>query len=137
MVAENTDVHDARVNMWTEFNFCWLALLQRQKENTEQIIHLDQAPTPSDSLLNVETLERMGTELVRLCDGIERHGLVDYEMGVAEEEIISSKWQAWTWRVRTRSTCTDAYAVLTECLDLLPNDEVTTESDAAAGPAQT
>ena len=77
--------------MWTDFNLCWLALLQRQKEDTEQLMNLSQNPTSSDSLLGVEELDRMGTEIVRLCDNIERHGLVDYEMGVAEEEIISSK----------------------------------------------
>jgi len=31
----------------------------------------------------------MGKELVRLCDIMEKHGLVDYQMGVWEEEIIS------------------------------------------------
>lgn len=36
-------------------------------------------------------LERMGDEVVRLCDTMERHGLVDYQMGVWEEEIISSE----------------------------------------------
>ena len=87
------DLQNARVNMWTEFNLCWLALLQRQKENTEQMLHLEQQLTPSDNLMSNSFLERLGTELVRLCDSIERHGLVDYEMGVAEEEIISSKLQ--------------------------------------------
>lgn len=33
----------------------------------------------------------MGHEIVRLCNGIERHGLVDYEYGVWEELIIDSK----------------------------------------------
>ena len=33
----------------------------------------------------------MGDELVRLCDGLERHGLVNYQIGVWEEEIISSE----------------------------------------------
>lgn len=79
--------------MWTEFNHCWLALLQRQKESTEQMMHLNQQPTPSNAILSVKVLEQMGTELVRLCDNVERYGLVDYEMGVAEEEIINGKWQ--------------------------------------------
>ena len=86
------EVHNARLNMWTEFNHCWLALLQRQKESTEQMIQVNQHPTPSDAILSVKVLEQMGAELVRLCDNVERYGLVDYEMGVAEEEIIGSKW---------------------------------------------
>jgi hypothetical protein len=43
------------------------------------------------SILHAETLEKMGRELVRLCDRMERHGLVDYQMGVWEEEIIGGE----------------------------------------------
>lgn len=43
------------------------------------------------SKLTVDRLKRMGKELIRLCDGIERHGLVDYEYGVWEDDIIQSK----------------------------------------------
>ncbi len=50
-----------------------------------------QPPNPPQSILQLEVLERMGTELVRLCDSMEKHGLVDYQMGVWEEEILSSK----------------------------------------------
>jgi hypothetical protein len=38
--------------------------------------------------LTVDELEDMGDFLIHFCDGIERHGLVDYEMGVWEEEIL-------------------------------------------------
>lgn len=31
----------------------------------------------------------MGNELIRLCDGIERHGLVDYQYGVWEDQITA------------------------------------------------
>ena len=43
------------------------------------------------NLLPRESLETMGNELVSLCDGLEKHGLVDYQMGVSEQEIIESK----------------------------------------------
>ena len=55
------------------------------------MIKLNQSPLSPQSLLDKPMLKRLGDELVRLCDGIEQHGLVDYEMGVAEEEIISSE----------------------------------------------
>lgn len=42
----------------------------------------------AQSLMDAPTLERLSNELVRLCDNIEKHGLVDYQMGVAEEEIM-------------------------------------------------
>lgn len=41
--------------------------------------------------MNLETLSGLSSELVRLCDGVEKHGLVDYQMGVAEDEIVDSK----------------------------------------------
>ena len=44
----------------------------------------------SQSLISQEGLEKMGNELIRLCDSIERHGLVDYQYGVWEEQIMDS-----------------------------------------------
>lgn len=41
--------------------------------------------------LSLRTVKRMGDELIRLCDGIERHGLVDYQLGVWEDEIETCK----------------------------------------------
>lgn len=48
------------------------------------------SPQRSQNLISEEGLERMGKELIRLCDGIERHGLVDYHYGVWEERILDS-----------------------------------------------
>ena len=42
------------------------------------------------SIIPQEGLQKMGKDLVRLCDSIERHGLVDYQYGVWEEQIIDS-----------------------------------------------
>ena len=39
-------------------------------------------------------LEELGEEVVRLNDGFEKYGLVDYQMGFWEEEIIRRKYQA-------------------------------------------
>lgn len=38
-----------------------------------------------------DVLDKMGKELSRLCDGIERHGLVDYQYGVWEQFIFDSE----------------------------------------------
>ena len=43
------------------------------------------------AILSTPALEQLARELVRLCDSIEKHGLVDYQMGVAEEEIMDRK----------------------------------------------
>ena len=48
-------------------------------------------PQRGQTLVSEEGLKKMGKELVRLCDGIERHGLVDYEYGVWEEAIVESR----------------------------------------------
>ena len=44
------------------------------------------------SLVSRATIVKMGSTLVRLCDGLERHGLVDYQCGVWEDEIVASKF---------------------------------------------
>lgn len=87
------DVYEERLKLWNEFNLLWEALLQRQLENTETMIRLNRPPPSPQSILDKPMLTKMGDELVRWCDGIEQHGLVDYEMGVAEEQIISSEFK--------------------------------------------
>jgi hypothetical protein len=42
-------------------------------------------------MLSADSMEKMGQELIRLCDLVEPHGLVDYQMGIWEEEILDSK----------------------------------------------
>lgn len=80
-----------RIRVWDSFNVCWLAMLQRQKDDTQEMLDSGRPPAQSQSLLPKESLEEMGNELVSLCDGLEKHGLVDYQMGVSEQEIIESK----------------------------------------------
>ena len=41
------------------------------------------------SLLSVEAMDTLGKQLIQLCDQMEQHGLVDYQMGIWEEEILS------------------------------------------------
>jgi hypothetical protein len=91
MTKDQEELHGERLKLWTDFNNCWLALLQRQKDMTQDMVNMGQQPLPPQTLLEKDFLERMGRELVRLCDLMERHGLVDYQMGVWEEEIISSE----------------------------------------------
>jgi hypothetical protein len=50
------------------------------------------------SIMGPRDLERLSSELVRLCDSVEKHGLVDYQMGVAEEDIMDCK-------LRSRDSC--------------------------------
>jgi hypothetical protein len=126
LVRDDEAMHPERLKLWTEFNNCWLVALQRQKELT-----LDARakglpggrPTPPLTLMEAELMENMGKEIVRLCDIMEKFGLVDYEMGVWEEDIINRKPDALLEIGLTIS-------VLTECLDLLE------EAQPTGGPVQ-
>jgi len=93
LTSDDQNLHDERIKLWNDFNHAWLAMFQRQKEMMEAGQQLQRGQT----LVPQEGLQKMGKDLVRLCDSIERHGLVDYQYGVWEEQII---------------------AILEECLDL-------------------
>jgi hypothetical protein len=89
-------------------NLCWEALGQKQKEVTEEALRTTRQPT---DMLSTETLTHMVDELITMCDHLEPHGLVDFEMGLWEEQITH---------------------IFTLCIDLLPHNEPT-RSDPAAG----
>ena len=119
LVSDNPSLHDERLKLWNEFNTCWLAVLQRQKDETQKKLDSGRFPTPPKSVLKEPFLHQMAEALVQLCDGMEKYGLVDYQMGVWEEEIMSSG-QSRIFGIRAR---TDFSTVLTQCLDLLEGDE--------------
>lgn len=83
---DDATLHDERIKLWNDFNHAWLALLFQQKT----IMESGQQLSGSQRLIPQEALNKMGDELIRLCDGVERHGLVDYQYGVWEEQIESS-----------------------------------------------
>lgn len=83
---DDTNLHADRIKLWNEFNHAWLSLGQRQME-----LMLSAQASKSQTLMSKETIKKLGNELIRLCDGIERHGLVDYQYGVWEEQITASK----------------------------------------------
>ncbi|OTB05761.1 hypothetical protein M426DRAFT_21501 [Hypoxylon sp. CI-4A] len=105
--ADDENLYRDRIKMWQDFNHAWLSLFQKQKDIMESGLQLQRGQT----LINEEGLRKMGKEIVRLCDGIDRHGLVDYEYGVWEENII---------------------AIIEECLDLYENEEDAEPSSSSA-----
>jgi hypothetical protein len=131
LVRDDEAMHPERLKLWTEFNNCWLVVLQRQKELT-----LDARakglpggrPNQPLTLMEPELMESMGKEIVRLCDIMEKFGLVDYEMGVWEEDIINRKRL-----LHAEIDLTDA--VLTECLDLLEEPTPPTGGPVQQPPA--
>ncbi|KAF1844318.1 uncharacterized protein K460DRAFT_162241 [Cucurbitaria berberidis CBS 394.84] len=101
LVRDDEAHYTQRLKLWEEFNTCWLATLQKQKAMTQDMVNTGQRPQPPKTLIDFDFLEKMGTQLVKNCDIMEKHGLVDYQMGVWEEEIV---------------------AMLTSCLDLLEDN---------------
>jgi hypothetical protein len=85
--VDDANLHAGRIKLWNDFNHAWLALGQRQLDFVES----GQRLSRSQNILSREALERMGDELIRLCDGLERHGLVDYQYGVWEDQIVAGK----------------------------------------------
>ncbi|WEW61951.1 hypothetical protein PRK78_007451 [Emydomyces testavorans] len=88
LARDEEHLHTDRIKLWDEFNTCWLALCQKQKDATQTMF---ESGPPTQELLTEEILQKMGKDLVRLCDRIEQYGLVDYQMGVWEEEILSGE----------------------------------------------
>ncbi|EPE09655.1 hypothetical protein F503_07431 [Ophiostoma piceae UAMH 11346] len=103
LTQDDEDLYEGRVKLWNNFNNAWLGLLEKQREFmwSGRTLHRSQ------SLVSFEDLQKMARELVRLCDSVERFGLVDYDYGVWEERIM---------------------AILTECVELYNMAE-----DEAAG----
>lgn len=128
LVRDEEELHSDRMKLWDEFNTCWLAVLQKQKDTTQEFLDAGQQP---QNIIPLAFLRKMGDELVRLCDRMEQHGLVDYEMGVWEEEILGSESSAYTSEILDA----DNYPVLTQCVDLLVGDADTADSGSRAGPS--
>jgi len=45
-----------------------------------------------ETLMTQAFINKMAKGLIRMCDAVEKYGLVDYQYGVAEEQIIMSKF---------------------------------------------
>jgi hypothetical protein len=90
ILRDDQMLHSDRLKLWNDFNICWLALCQRQKDMTQDLLQTGRQ-APRTSLLNVEILDSMGKQLIHFCDQLEQHGLVDYQMGIWEEEILSGR----------------------------------------------
>ncbi|KAK0101004.1 hypothetical protein ONS96_006236 [Cadophora gregata f. sp. sojae] len=93
LTVDEVALHSDRIRLWGEFNTAWLSIFQKQKDMLESGQQLQRG----QSLMTQEFINKMAKDLIRMCDAVEKHGLVDYQYGVAEEQIIM---------------------ILTECLDL-------------------
>ncbi|KAF7957581.1 hypothetical protein EAE96_003155 [Botrytis aclada] len=77
-------LHADRIQLWNEFNAAWLSIFTRQHDFLES----GQRKQEHQTLMSLDFLNKMGTNLTRLCDSVEKYGLVDYQYGVGESQII-------------------------------------------------
>uniref|UniRef100_A0A093VU41 Gag polyprotein n=1 Tax=Talaromyces marneffei PM1 TaxID=1077442 RepID=A0A093VU41_TALMA len=93
LFRDDPDTLTKHRQLWHEFNICWLSLCQKQKDLTEALLrnnghHRRQSLQLPPTMLSADSMEKMGQEIIRFCDLVEPHGLVDYQMGIWEEEIL-------------------------------------------------
>ncbi len=67
------------------------ALLTRQLDNSRRVRQSGQPLAEGETALSKDDLENLRNELIGLDDGLQATGLIDYQMGVWEEEIVDSK----------------------------------------------
>lgn len=120
---DDASLHADRIKLWDDFNHAWLALGQKQVE----LMSSGQQQSRSQRLLSQDSIEKLGSELVRLCDGLERHGLVDYQYGVWEDQIVAGKFSPLCPELPTEILLPDranfpSITVLEDCLDLYEAD---------------
>ncbi|KAI9749706.1 MAG: Golgi transport complex subunit 3 [Chaenotheca gracillima] len=77
-----------RIKLWHDFNHGWLTTFQKQKDLSLAILASGQRLPATQTLMTKPLIERLADELIKQCDDLERRGLVDYEMGVWEEDIM-------------------------------------------------
>ncbi|KAL2871297.1 uncharacterized protein BJX67DRAFT_158323 [Aspergillus lucknowensis] len=127
--------HSDRLGLWNDFNICWLSLCQKQKDMTQELLQTGRQSSRT-SLLSIDAMDSLGKELIRLCDRMEQHGLVDYQMGIWEEEILSGMSAPVTNRPDFGNDLTIDLA-LSQCLDLIENRPELTRIPAAAATSHT
>jgi hypothetical protein len=96
LFRDQAEAYSDRLQLWNDFNICWLSLCQKQKDLTSQPPTDAEAaastqPGSEPTVMTASMMEDLGEQLIRLCDKLEPHGLVDYQMGIWEEEILSGK----------------------------------------------
>lgn len=83
LTVDQVSLHADRIRLWGELNTAWQAIFQKQIDMVN-----DDTPRNHPNLMPVELINKMANDLIRLCDTIDSHGLVDYQYGVAEEQIM-------------------------------------------------
>lgn len=123
--------HSDRLKLWNDFNICWLALCQKQKDMTQDLLQTGRQPSRT-SLLSIEAMDTLGKQLIQLCDQMEQHGLVDYQIGIWEEEILSGRSAPKSNHLQDKNNNLEIQLALGQCLDLIESPPELTRTRPAA-----
>lgn len=81
---------EVRSKLWDDFNNAWLALMHKQITITRGLLEAG-ITLHQPELMTAEVITKMCNDLIKLNDDyLEKHGLVNYQYGVLEDQIIES-----------------------------------------------
>ena len=112
LTKDDPAVYKERLEFWKNFNYCWLAFLTRQLQNSRTRRESGQPLTGVQIVLSKDNIKALGDELIELNDDLQSTGLIDYEMGVWEEEITDGKPISIIWVSNISLTCHSTWSML-------------------------
>jgi hypothetical protein len=79
---------EQRMRFWNQVNIAWLTTLQHQHDLVREMRRTKQSTRSSDVIISARKLEQLGEGVVSFCNDVQEYGLVDYQMGFWEEQIM-------------------------------------------------
>lgn len=91
LTVDDTTQEEIRSKLWDDFNNAWLALMHKQMTLTKGLLEAG-ITLQQPQLMTAEVISKMCSDLIKLNDDfLEKHGLVNYQYGVLEDQIIEGK----------------------------------------------
>ncbi|KFZ07692.1 hypothetical protein V502_09838 [Pseudogymnoascus sp. VKM F-4520 (FW-2644)] len=90
LTVDDSAQEEIRSKLWDDFNNAWLALMHKQMSLTKGLLEAG-ITLQQPQLMTAEVISKMCSDLIKLNDDyLEKHGLVNYQYGVLEDQIIES-----------------------------------------------
>ncbi|OBT97469.1 hypothetical protein VE01_04264 [Pseudogymnoascus verrucosus] len=90
LTVDDTAQEEVRSKLWDDFNNAWLALMHKQMTLTRGLLEAG-ITLQQPQLMTAEVISKICTDLLKLDDEyLEKHGLINYQYGVLEDQIIES-----------------------------------------------
>ncbi|KFY33524.1 hypothetical protein V494_07537 [Pseudogymnoascus sp. VKM F-4513 (FW-928)] len=88
LTVDDAAQEETRSKLWDDFNNAWLALMHKQMTLTRRLLEAG-ITLQQPQLMTGEVISKMCSDLIKLNDDfLEKHGLVNYQYGVLEDQII-------------------------------------------------